>query len=94
MTLTLSQRSPCFYVSAVQIFENTVGLGEIAHYKQFLLFIVFSSLMENFPTFSLNLKLSSANYFSLEESKISCLGKGQTTLKKISFENIAGEGEI
>ena len=43
-TLTLSQKSPSFYVSAVQVFksfENTVGkgdIGEIAHYEQFLLF--------------------------------------------------------
>ena len=28
--LTLSQASPSFYVSAVQVFENTVGKGEIA----------------------------------------------------------------
>ena len=36
--LTLSQTSPCFYVSAVQVFENTVGKGEITRNKQFLLF--------------------------------------------------------
>ena len=35
--LTLSQTSPGFYVSTVQIFENTVGKGEIAHNEQFLL---------------------------------------------------------
>ena len=28
--LTLSQTSPCFYMSAEQSFENTVGKGEIA----------------------------------------------------------------
>ena len=32
--LTLSQTSPCFYMS----FENTVGKEEIAHNEQFLLF--------------------------------------------------------
>ena len=38
--LTLSQTSPSFYVSAVRVesFENTVGKGEIARHKQFLLF--------------------------------------------------------
>ena len=29
---------PCFYMSAVQAFWNTVGKGEIALYEQFLLF--------------------------------------------------------
>ena len=39
--LTLSQTSPGFYVSAVQLyypFENTVGKGEIARNEQFLFF--------------------------------------------------------
>ena len=36
--LTLSQTSPDFYVSAVQVLENTLGKGEIAPNKQFLLF--------------------------------------------------------
>ena len=38
LILTLSQTSPSFYVSAVQVFENTVGKGEIARNEQFLLF--------------------------------------------------------
>ena len=33
--LTLSQKSLCFYLSAVQVFENTVGKGEITRNKQF-----------------------------------------------------------
>ena len=40
--LTLSQTSPGFHVSAVQVafksFEKTVGNGEIARNEQFLLF--------------------------------------------------------
>ena len=36
--LTLSQTSPGFYVSAVQIFWKHCGKGEIAHNEQFLLF--------------------------------------------------------
>ena len=57
-------------------FENTVGKGEIAQNEQFLPFpTVFSTFLENFLVFSSNLKLSSANSFSLEESKICRLGK-------------------
>ena len=37
---------------------------------------VFSTHLDNFLPFSSNLKLSSANSFSLEESKICRLGKG------------------
>ena len=56
--------------------ENTVVKGEIARNEQFLLFpTVFSTHLRNFLPFSSNLKLSSANPFSLEESKICRLGK-------------------
>ena len=48
-------------------FENTVGKGEIAGNDNFL---------DNFLPFSSNLKLSSANSFSLEESKICRLVMG------------------
>ena len=37
---------------------------------------MFSTRLDNFLPFSSNLKSSSANSFSLEESKICCLGKG------------------
>ena len=57
-------------------FENTVGKEEIGHNEQFLLFSVFSNHLENFMPFSSNPKLSSANSFSLEKSKICRLGKG------------------
>ena len=47
-------------------FENTVGKGEIAHNKQFLLFpTVFSTLLDNILPFSSNLKLSSAQRCTL-----------------------------
>ena len=52
-------------------FENTVGKGKIARVPT-----VFSTLFENFPSCSSNLKLSSAKSFSLEESKTCRLGKG------------------
>ena len=52
-------------------FENTVGKGEIARNEQFLLFPqCFLPVWITFFPFSSNLKLSSANSFSLEESKI------------------------
>ena len=73
MSLTLSETTPGFYMSAV---ENTVGKGEIARHEQFLRFPVFSTSMENFLPFQLNLKLMSTSSFSLEESKICRLGKG------------------
>ena len=57
-------------------FENTVGKGEIARNEQFLLFPVFSTRFNNLLSFPSNLKLLSANSFSLEESKNCHLGKG------------------
>ena len=75
--LTLSQTSPGFYMSAVQVFENTVGKGEIARNEQFLHFPpCFLPVWRAFCHFLSNLKLSSANSFSLEESKICCLVMG------------------
>ena len=66
--LTLSQISLCFYESAVQDLENTVGKGEIARKEQFLLFpTVFFTLFENFLPFSSNLRLSSAKTLNLEQ---------------------------
>ena len=60
-----------------QAFENTVGKGEIALNEQFLLFpTVFSTRSDNFLSFSSNVKLSSANSFSLEEFKICRLVMG------------------
>ena len=58
-----------------QAFENTVGKGEIAGNKQFLLFPVFSTHLDNFFAMS-NLKLSSAISFCLEESEICRLVMG------------------
>ena len=58
-------------------FENIVGKGEIARNEQFLLFSqCFLPFFMNFPPFLSNSKLLSATSFSLEESKICCLGKG------------------
>ena len=65
--------------------ENTAGKGEIARNKQFLLFpqcflLVWRAL------FSKNLKLSSANSFNLEASKICRLGKGYAVFQKSFFQ--------
>ena len=45
---------------------------------------MFSTRLENFLPFSSSLNLSSANSFSLEESKICRLGKGQVTFILLS----------
>ena len=73
--LTLSQTSPGFYMSAVQVFWKILRKGETAQNEQFLLLPVFSTRLENFLPLSSDLKLSSASSFSLEGSKICCLGK-------------------
>ena len=73
--LTLSQTIPGFYLAAVQVFENTVGKGEIACYEQFLFFPVFSIHLDKFLSFSSSLKLLSTNSFSMEASKICHLGE-------------------
>ena len=53
------------------------ALQKIARNEQFLLFsAVLSTCFESFLPLSTNLKFSSANTFSLEESKICRLGKG------------------
>ena len=57
-------------------FENTVGKGEIARNKQFLLFPVFSNRLENFLPFSSNLKSSSANSFNFGRVLNLSFGKG------------------
>ena len=58
-------------------FENTVGKGEIARDKQYLLFPqCFLPVWITFGHFQYNLQLLSACSFSLEESKIRSLGKG------------------
>ena len=57
-------------------FDNAVGKGEIAHNEQFLLFPqCFLPVLRAFCHLD-QIKLSSAISFSLEESKICCLGKG------------------
>ena len=61
-------------------FENTEGKVEIARNEQFLLFpTVFTTRLENFLLFSSNLKLSSADCFNLDLSKILSSGNGLKT---------------
>ena len=76
-SLTHSHTMTFFDALGNKPFENTVGKGEISRNEQFLLFpAVFSTRLDNFLPFSSNLKLSSANSFSLEESKICRLVMG------------------
>ena len=74
---TLSQTSLGFYVSAVQVFRKHCRKRRNCSQRAISPFhTLFSTLLENFTPFSSNLKLSSANSFSLEESKICRFGKG------------------
>ena len=58
---------------------KTLAKGETARKRAISPFpTVLSTVLDNFPPFSSNLKLLSATSFSLEESKICCLGKGLT----------------
>ena len=64
-------------VSSNKSFKNTVAKRTNCLQRAISPFpTVFSTLLENFLPLSSNLKLSSANSFRLEESKISRLGKG------------------
>ena len=58
-------------------FENTVGKETLLVTSNFPFSHSVFCPFKNLPCLS-NLKLSSANSFSLEESKICCLGKGYT----------------
>ena len=64
-------------------FENTAGKGEIACNKQFP--TMFSTRLENFLPFLLNLKLSSANSLSVGESNICRWVKGKLFSNKPKF---------
>ena len=64
-SLFLFQTSPGFYMSALKTL-----------WEKEKLFIMFSAHLEYFLPFTSNMKFSSANSFSLEESKICPLGNG------------------
>ena len=56
-------------------YQNTLGKGKLLVTCNFSFPTVFSIGLKNFLPFSQNSKLSSANSFSLEESKICSFGK-------------------
>ena len=77
--LTLSQTTLVLTCLQYKSVENTMGKGEIVHNEQFLLFpTVFSMLFDAFLPFSSTSILLPAKSISLEESKICCLGKGES----------------
>ena len=89
---TLCQTNPGFHVSAEQVFCKHCGkrrnnyclLSAISSFPT-----VFPACLENFMPYLSNLKLSYANSFSLEESKICRLQKGKSAYNyTILFENI------
>ena len=59
-------------------FENTAGKGEIARYKQFVLFPQYFLPSRELSAIFKSFKFLSANSFGLEESKFYRLGKGLT----------------
>ena len=76
-SLTLSQTSPGFYMSALKVFWKHCGKRRNCSQRAISPFpTVFSTHLANFPPFSSNLKLLSANSFSLDKSKICRLEKG------------------
>ena len=68
---------PCFlHVCSISLLKHR-GKIKNCSYRAISPFpTVFSTILDNFLPFSLNMKLSTANYFSLEESTICRLGKG------------------
>ena len=78
--LTLSQTSPGFYMSAVQVFLKHCGKRRNCRKRAISPFpTVFSTCLKSclpFSTKLFNKKLLSANTFNLDRSKICCLGKG------------------
>ena len=71
------KKAQVFICLKYKSFENTTGKGEIALNEQFLLFPqCFLPVWSIFCYFHQTEKLLYANPFSLEESKICCLGKG------------------
>ena len=75
-TIPFPKQALVFMCLQYKSFEDTAGKGEIARNEQFLLFPVFSNHLKNFLPLSSNLKLSSANSFIFEESKICHFGQG------------------
>ena len=69
--LSLSQTALVLTCLQYKSFENTVRKRAISTFPS-----LFSTCSDNFLQISSNLKLSSANSFSLEKSKIYRLGKG------------------
>ena len=65
-----------FNVSAVAVFENTGKRRNCFSWAISPFPTVFSNHLENFLSFSSNSKLSCANFFNFEESKICRVGKG------------------
>ena len=93
--LTLSQTSPGFYISAVQVFRKHCGKRRNCSEQAISpIPTVFSIHLENFLPFSSTLKLSSANSFNLEESKICPLGRGSLMLFTIQLRVLMTLGKI
>ena len=78
--------------TSLKFFSSGNKLNQILVTSNFFFFFTtFSTYFGNFPSFSLHLKLSSANYFSLEEPKICCFGN--YTKNILSYNRLNSETE-
>ena len=94
--LTLSRTNPCFKCLQYKSFEKENN-------EQFLLFSVFSTHSENFPSFISNLEIVTCKLFQFGRVYNLLFGKGLILYKRMmtfdateetTFENIMGKGEI
>ena len=84
--LTLSQTSQrAMRVCSTRLLKTLWEKEKLLVTSNFSFSHCFFTRLENFIPFSLNLKLSSANYFSLEESKNLSFGKWLIPLLKFNF---------
>ena len=83
--LNLSQTSPGFHMSAVQVFWKHCRKRRNCSWRAVSPFpSLFFNCLKNFLPYSSNLKLSSSNSFSFKESKI-CLLQILSVLKSLKF---------
>ena len=84
--LTFSQTSPDFNVSAVKVFGKYCrGKREIARNEQFLLFPVFSTILENFPPFSKKFQIVVCKLFQFGRLQNLSFGKGLIVWKACNY---------
>ena len=93
--LTLAQTSSYIYVSAVRVFRQHWGKGEIARDEQFLLFpTCFLPFWWTFRHCYQVKKLPSGKSLSLEKINICCLEKGYLLQHLFSWNLFLSQGDL